>query len=99
MDTKRCLRKSKHGCGQLLSLEKFGKRERPRKDGTIRLEVEPRCKECQEKFVEQGKQKKRRTDAKRKNEEFQISEAGEYYFCKFPIVPMSVSLREARRGG
>ena len=97
-DTKRCLRKSKHGCGQLLSLEKFSKRERPRKDGTFRLEVEPRCKECQANFISRGKAMKRRDSALNKYEEFKISEAGEYFFCRVPPVPMAVELREARRG-
>jgi len=96
MDTKRCSRNSKHGCGQLLSIDKFQKRERKRKDGTVRMEYQARCRECESKFQSE-KGKKRRKDNRVKYEEFQISEAGEYFFCRVPVPPMAVSLREARR--
>ena len=94
---KRCARVSKHGCGQLLSVDKFQKRERKRKDGTVRMEYPARCKECETKFqCEKGKRRRNR-EAQAKYAEFKISPAGEYYFCVLKAVPMARELREARR--
>ena len=95
---KRCARVSKHGCGQLLSVDKFQKRERKRKDGTVRMEYPARCKECETKFqCEKGKRRRNR-EAQAKYAEFKISPAGEYYFCVLKAVPMGVEIRQERRG-
>ena len=96
-DTKRCARPSKGGCSQLLSVDKFKARPRKRTDGSIRMELNSRCIECEAEFQQEKGVRRRKNESQAKGAEFKISKAGEYFFCRVPIVPMGVELRRSRR--
>jgi len=96
-DTKRCARKSKFGCGQLLSLDNFQLRPRKRKDGSIRMEPNSRCRECESLF-QQNKGVERRSHENKINP-FKPEHYKSIlkYYCKLPPVQMSREIRMERR--
>jgi hypothetical protein len=97
---RRCVRVSKHGCGQLLSLTKFKSTPRKRKDGTYRLEHNTRCIECDRVFHSAPERRRRgKADVTRYTE----YTPGHYpairkYFSLKPV-KMSQEIRRVRREG
>ena len=101
--TMRCIRKSKHGCGERKPLTEFHAHRRRRSDGTYRVEHDSRCAAC-ESIFQRAKGVRRREEERKRQERHSQKHTGPargsiswLWHCQLPPPPMSLDLREARR--